>query len=346
MVDRLAEKFSERKKAANRLCLALTIAAQREPNNAKRQELYALIQRIHLCNHPENLWKATGAINYDTGEEYTASGTFWNCGSKLCSNCLAERSRRNRKRLREAINSVEFLPREKLKFLTFTISNPGLDLLATREIINRAWALFRKRKLCVSLFRGGSKSEEFTVTENGFHYHLHVLVISKWFLYQELRRVWTECVEKAFADAKVPFEVNTKDGLLICKFKDVTSTERSIQEVCKYVTKSDSWVKMHVQSLTDVALVRRWFRMFELFGCLSDRQSVREERESIVHTSSLSDGESPSPRRYWRDFVNQFDDLQYLTELRIEFAEAKQYRLEQLRRRWPEAIIDRLELPD
>jgi hypothetical protein len=44
------------------------------------------------------------------------------------------------------------------------------------------------------------------------------------------------------------------------------STADALKEVLKYVTKSDSWLKLPDAHLVEVASVRRWSRMFELLG--------------------------------------------------------------------------------
>jgi len=170
--------------------------------------------------------------------------------------------------------------------------------------------------LCVASFRGGVKSEEFTVTKNGFHYHLHCIFLSKWLLFNEVRRTWTDCVRQAFAEHERPFEVKTSDGMLIIKIKQITPTEASIQEVCKYITKSDSWGKLRSTDFLDIALIPRWFRMFELMGSFAeDSEAVCDASEPIVHTRSLTDGGfEPSPR-YWRIIIKIRRPEYYLRDL-------------------------------
>lgn len=219
--------------------------------------------------------------------------------------------------------------------------NVGLSLLATRDIADRAWTLLRKRSLFASLFRGGAKSEEFTVTSIGFHYHYHLLTIGKWFLYQELRRTWTDCVRQAFADAGQPFEVNTADGLLIVKVQRVDNIEKAVQEVCKYITKSDSWTKMRPSDIGDIGLVPRWFRMFELFGSFSDREAkalVASEGAAaappIVHTRALTDGPAVASQEYWRFYAERWPPERYRERLLYEFDRAKAHRITQLTHQW------------
>lgn len=300
---------------------------------SKSLEIFALARRIEACGHKSNVFIASGVPSQFADNTYDTIGTFWQCGSKLCPSCLARHAQRNRRKLRDALSQQTPRKGERLYFATFTVTNFGGSLTVTRDIVNHAWSMFRKRQLCVSLIRGGSKSEEFTVTANGFHYHLHCLFLSQWLLFQEVRRIWTECVTTAFAEAGVPLEINTSDGMLIVKIKPVTSRERSIQEVCKYVTKSDSWRKMPVTDLAEIALVRRWHRMFELFGSFAPREchtvadtSSTAPRQRIVHTVDITDGSDRPISSYWRDKLAYHGKEWFLEHLKYQL-EASQRNL-------------------
>src|SRR6185312_11206164 len=117
--------------------------------------------RIARCADSHNLWFV------DAPESGWLFGRFWKCRSKLCSYCLANESRRRRQCLREALFAYEPSSRaNQWRFLTLTIENPETSIAATREIVNRAWSLFRKRA-CFAAVKAGCKSEEFTLTARG-----------------------------------------------------------------------------------------------------------------------------------------------------------------------------------
>ncbi len=145
-----------------------------------------------------------------------------------------------------------------------------LSLVSTTKIFYKAWTLFRKRKYFIENIRGAAKGEEFTFTENGYHYHAHLLCISKFLRFQEFRNEWTNCVRKAFEEYDTSFDVNTKDGLLNVVIKKVTSSKKglkdAIQQVCKYLTKSGSWEKIPEKDLVEIASKKRAWRMFEFIG--------------------------------------------------------------------------------
>lgn len=296
-----------------------------------RPELTALSHRIELCSSDENQWLAPATPSEFTNGYFTPIGRLWRCNSKLCPDCVAKKATENRRVLRAVIAAQPKLLGHRWYFATFTIPNPDLSLLETRSIVDRAWSLFRKRSLCVSLIRGGAKSEEFTVTPNGFHYHLHTLFHSKFLHFNSVRAIWTDCVEQAFIDHDRGdmFTVNNADNMLRVVIKPVEPNERCVQELSKYITKSDSWKKLRSIDLHEIALIRRWCRMFEVFG------SFRGSGPPIVHTPSVNDGCSePSLSNHWRDRANR--DLEfYLYELDRKFDTETAFNVEIIRRKYP-----------
>lgn len=333
------ERELERASMSQSVITELGIASL-HTTSEKQDELKALAGRIYLCNHPSNNWRVSQAYDNDDREPSDAVGRFWRCNSKLCQSCLARQSRLTRRKVNEAISFQTPKSNEKYYFLTFTIPNPDLTLLETRSIVNYAWSLFRKRSLCVALIRGGVKSEEFTVTKHGFHYHLHVLVLSKWLYYQAIRSIWTECVEKSFEQHERPFECNNADGMLSVKIKPIVPSFRAVNEVCKYITKCDSWSKIKRSDLIEVALIRRWCRMFELFGSFRESENPnREAVQPIVHTRSLSDGSSEPSHKYWRDQLLKISVDIYLLNLEAELDRQREFGMNELRKTYPGKTI-------
>lgn len=345
MQTNLASKVDARYEQA-RLTTDALAAAKSTVSPKYHDEIDALRLRLLACNNPMNWFVADEAVNYETGEVYQAHGTLWNCNSKLCTNCVARRSAAKRRQVREALQRQEMTKGERFYFVTYTIKNPNLSLAATRALVNRAWCLFRKRSLCVDLIRGGVKSEEFTLTRNGYHYHLHCIYRSRWLLYGELRRTWTECVATAFEEAELELLLDSPTHTLSVNFQMIYHFDRAVNEVCKYITKSDSWAKLRPDQLAEVALVRRWHRMFEMFGSFSNRGEIDEQSEvdddstlGYLDTTPLSDGsESPSPR-YWRDILAGTTLANYKLILFAEIEQARDFRTRQIAFRWPQATV-------
>lgn len=241
--------------------------------------------RIARCADDHNIWFVQDP---DRGWIH---GRFWKCSSKLCSFCISCESRRRRRSLFEAIEHLAAGPR-KWHFATFTIENPSASIITTRNIVNEAWSKFRKRAVFAEV-RAAAKSEEFTITPKGFHYHIHTLIDTKRIDYQAWRRHWTECVEASDGASRNLYGFQTIDGYLIINVKPVRNPRDIVQELGKYITKSTSFRDLSRETLNELASVKRWNRMFELLGDL--RNQKRGERgakpeRAIVHTKRISDG--------------------------------------------------------
>ena len=319
-------------------------------------ELAILAHRIDACNDEANHWLAEDLHN-DDGELYDGGGKFWSCGSKLCPSCLAKQARRNRRRAREAVSKQKCGPGEYLHFVTFTMPTPETSLLETRSIMNRAWSLLRKRSYFKRLVAGGIKSEEFTVNRKGFHYHQHQLIKSGYISFAKLKSEWTECLQRAHAEANVPITFATSDKLAVVNVQRVKSAESAINELCKYITKSDSWSKIRSEDLLDIARIRRFPRMFEMYGsfALLDSRSVRSRAslevstakgiedvniQAILDTQSISDGELFEPN--WRGRVRRRGASEYLAELHQRITECTDIRKNQLKRKYHAASFKQI----
>jgi hypothetical protein len=302
---------------------ALALRDALRQGKVKDEESWGLCYRIWTCSDRENHWVGDDLHNTETGELYAGNGNLWSCGSKLCPSCVAKASNRSRKELQLALKNRKLMTGEMYQFITLTIPNPNLSLIQTRIIIDRIWTLFRKRDYFKQKIRGGSKSEEFTLTANGYHYHYHLLCVTRFLNFNEFRRVWTECIKTAFREFNLPCEFKTNDKLAMVKIKRLSSSVNglrgAIQEVCKYVTKSDNWEKLPQKDLIEIASIKRFWRMFEIFGSFKTQRNTNLVLDSpnvfityliaklvfeilksiesgtpfaIVHTKQISDGEN------------------------------------------------------
>jgi hypothetical protein len=254
----------------------LRLAAILTDKKPARELIHAHALRLEYCASEQNL-----LIN--AGRPVRA----WRCNSKLCDYCVARQSYKNRARLRNALNQQRIPTGSNLNFITLTIKNPTLGPTATRALLEATWRKFTKTRTFADLFRGGSKSEEFTVTSNGFHFHLHLLAVTKYIHFNELRRRWTECYIAAYRDIyNDDPAINTADGRLLIKVLRVTERENAIAEVTKYVTKTFTLGRLDHKALAQIALIQRWHRSFELFGSFR----VDKEEKTILDNKDLSAG--------------------------------------------------------
>lgn len=317
-----------------------------------RKELHALAHRLHFCNQPRNTWLGSDIHNSETGELFEGFGRYWHCGSKLCSYCLRLNAKRNRLTLRTAIEAQKLHVGEHYRFITLTLPNLGLDLPATRKIVNRAWALLRKRQLFVRCVVGGAKAEEFTRTSRGFHYHLHLLTRSKSINAQALRSDWTECVIAAYADTPHEFHAPTKDGLLIVNIKIVHNLRQVSNEVCKYVTKANTWWDIPTGDLIKIALIPQWHRMFEVFGTFRkidrdklDRQ-MRDPSDEYTRKGLWEDTDQlHEARNHWRILIRHMSLAKYVARLQTEIDYTIARRTKVLQLKFPWATLTTLEDP-
>jgi hypothetical protein len=257
--------------------------------------------------------------------------------------------------------------------------------------------------------RGGFKNCEFTYTENSvYHYHTHGLFVAKSSIgrdkFYEIRRHWTKALQFAFKKFGVEWECRTGNknfipalySFLLSKPKmslflnaqnttkffgladvnvvkvDWKNREKTISELCKYVTKSDSWSKIPIDQLETVVAVPRLWRMFESFGVC--RQTAHELDKNRVKTPEYSGSDDPiestnqgvnsngdayiyqknlNVRRFlpsklkrrvpWRIRVREIPFRQYKMELDEEVRAAQRFRRFQLKKRFQFAKFQTLD---
>jgi hypothetical protein len=248
--------------------------------------------RLRVCGSPSNVWRGEDLHNED-GECFEGVGTLWHCGQVICPSCLSERRRRMRRRVREGLSRVVSSGDSRWRFITLTAPNlPGVPLVKMCGIFNRAWSLFRKRGWWVGKIRAAVKGMEFTLGDekklkaqgrewdfetDGYNIHLHVMVLSGWIPWKELGEEWTACLKKALREAGCSDSINTSHGRAVVDVRLVVDKKRNrsgntiteagaVEEVCKYLTKVESWLEVPDEQLLEIAGVGRWGRMIELLG--------------------------------------------------------------------------------
>lgn len=290
---------------------ALATQLERSANPTVRNTAW----RLSRCSDAVNCWLVNAP------ESGWLHGRFWKCRSKLCSYCLSDESRRRRKKLRDLLNAYDGCRDwTKWRFLTLTIENPSASISTTRDIVNAAWAKLRKRA-CFAAVEAGCKSEEFTLTKLGFHYHIHALLhFSKRPNYQLVRHDWTECVETSGGKSQRLFGYDTIDGYLIAQFKAIDRPAAIANELCKYITKSKDFNTLSNAAIAELAETERWHRMFEVLGKLRQPKPSSSAHStpsrSIVHTKRLSDGQHSDRQHFEQKRADQryyaIDQLEHL----------------------------------
>jgi hypothetical protein len=153
---------------------------------------------------------------------------------------------------------------------------------------------------------------------------------------------------------------------------DWKNRENTINELCKYVTKNESWSKIPIDQLEAVVAVPRFWRMFESFGVCrqtareldkirvkipensehddqfeSTNQGVNSNGDAYIYQKNLNDRRflsSKLKRRVpWRIRVNEIPFQQYKIELDEEVRAAQRFRRFQLQKRFQFATFQTLD---
>jgi hypothetical protein len=256
----------------------------------------------------------------------------------------------------------------------------------------------KKRNWFQRTIRGGFKNAEFTINRfNSYHYHLHALIIAKSSIqrenFLEIRRQWTKALQYAFQFHGISWECRTGNKNFIpalwsflwskplvslflnahhqTKFfglanvnvvkVDYSNREKTINELCKYVTKNDSWSKIPVEQIEEIVEVPRFWRMFESFGVCRETAREMKKPASSLALAENSTGETPHSdenindeayiytkdvinrrnfqierkrRVPWRIRVREIPLWQYKIELANEIEEVQRFRRRQLRKKY------------
>ncbi len=324
--------------------------------------------RLRVCGSPSNVWRGEDLHNED-GECFDGVGTLWHCGQVICPSCLCERRRRMRRRVREGLSRPVAKGDSRWRFITLTApSLPGVPLVKMCGIFGRAWSLLRKRGWWVGKIRAAVKGIEFTLGDekklkaqgrewdfetDGYNVHLHVLVLSGWIAWKELGEEWTACLKKALREADCSDEINTSHGRAVVDVRLVVDKKRNksgntitevgaVEEVCKYVTKVESWLEVPDAQLLEIAGVGRWGRMVELLGeCRAPRpvesslsapseQLQADELPAILNTLHEARGDlDESLKQVYKDSLVELEAARgTLFEIQVRVSVAKRLRRE------------------
>lgn len=345
---------------------------------------FVLAQRIKKCASPSNRYTAKD-LNNQSGECFDGFGNLFPCGAKLCYSCMAKAARRNKKIAEEALKIIKlerksYLPfsskkkvveQQRLRMITLTMPKVFLSCVESTELVIRAFDLFRKLKFTETYFAGYIKTIEFTTREDdSYHSHIHLLAACFFIPETTIKRLWRRCVQTAFIEKGLDWRAATKNlgdaDKLNVNLELTDSNERSLIEVCKYLTKSESWENIPASHLLEIANIKRWRRMFELSGCFkraaqlikaknevikqAQREAAHAENRNYLDTKCISAAESlpenseseakfTAKKENWRDRVKKLGVDAYLTILERQIEITQRTRKELLAEKYPLATF-------
>lgn len=300
-------------------------------------------RRLSLCGAPENIYLASEMNNCGTGELFDGVGNLYSCNLPYCPNCRVQKSRSHKKRIRQGLEGIKILVGQRWRFVTLTApSVPNRSLLESLAVVNRAWGLFRKRKVFVESVAGYFKNLEFTVNVKSRvpHVHLHGLFLSKFLRRDDVRRVWTDCILRAWSERGVTLKIKTSDNLCLVDIREIrakenhSSLEAAILECGKYAAKGADWMRLSDRDLSDIASLDRFPRMFEAGGNLSNRNI-----SPSLDKQYLSDGEKKQQTEFGSKALNYADLICCLT---LKARVVRQFRKAQLVGQHPVAVFKTL----
>jgi hypothetical protein len=335
--------------------------------------------RIGKCSLKTNHYLATNLFDKN-GECFDGYGSFWGCNSKFCQPCQKRAASGNQKSARQAIENTrmrkrvkhfcwaknkQITERERLRTIVLTMPKIKAACLLSLEILQRAWSLLRKRDLWRDYVTACVKSHEFTVrVDDSYHAHSH-LIVGGFFIPEHLLKAeWKYCVEKAFIEFGFDYAALTEhlvdSDKLNVQIKLVHSLDKALKEVCKYMTKNESWSQIPAVHLLELANVKRFPRMFDMGGRFRDTAKRFNKRAALikarrkakadeakcdqyyVQTNGISDGEQkqiiqPTRKRKknWRDRVGFLGSEVYLLLLDKEISKTVEVRKAFLAKKYP-----------
>jgi hypothetical protein len=284
---------------------ALSFAAIGE-NDAESEAVADLIEE---SANDENIFVAE---DIDFIDAQTGNQTFidvygsLNVVSSRCNPAyLRTSSARGRKRIKIALARVKPQSGEKLRFIVLTQPDMfGFDFVGGYGLLSGAKIRLKNHPYFKKNFRGGVTSDEFTLgAENThFHFHTNILGYTKWIDFDELRRVWTDCLRKTARDMGRELKVNTKDGLVNVYIKDVKAKVRdfdkeitldsAITECVKYVVKGNDFAKISTEFICQVEKTLYGKRLVETFGEANKRKGkakANNERQYLDKNDTIQD---------------------------------------------------------
>jgi hypothetical protein len=274
------------------------------------------------CVADENLYVGFGMTNKD-GEVFTGRGNLVGTSSRLDRFYLQKQARTGRGDIARYLSKVKLQTGEQWRFLTLTMPKlKGRRFALVMKVYDDAFKILRDSAYWKKRVRAGTKSKEFTLgeewqrerrpwtlDEDGFHIHAHLIVASKWLenrktnettgekYHREFAENWKKALVKSAQKHRVVLEFNTDDGLPIVdvrliKNKATNSGEISltdaIAETAKYITKPTSMEHLPIEQIMEITNYLKGKRMIEPLGEANERKGKVKPEGAVVESDSDS----------------------------------------------------------
>lgn len=315
---------------------------------------------------PQNIYYSEDQVNFETGELFDGYGVLV---SGLCTRVspayLSASARRSRKRIKAKIAEAKPLSGQEWYFLTLTLPYLRADVETVMEVLDRALETFKKRSLWRNNVDLAFLAEEMTIgaetrpINTHYHIHAHILMLSKRIDQWRLGDLWTDCVERACAKIGVecPPITNLQSNRLITDIRDVRkyarqkqmSMDDAVAELCKYTTKGSEYEKVPPREIVEIEKALHNRKMIKTYENErhKDRKALAKDTSldtqcitDAIDTKRLLDKAIEKTRR--RESLAQMGARliaegrvdEWKEMLRLVFASRREFRIDQLTRRY------------
>ena len=323
----------------------------------------------------QNIYHSEDQINYETGEVFEGYSVLVN---GLCSRVspayLSASARRSRKRIRAKIAETKPLVGQHWRFMTLTLPYLKTDVATVMKVLDEALTKFKKNRVVwIKNVAGAFLAEEMTIgaetrlTSTHFNIHVHILMLGKYIEQRAIANLWTDCVERACSKFGVEFIMtNLETNRLITDVRDVRkyadskqmTMDKAIEELCKYTTKSSEYDKVPIGEIILIEEALRNRQMVKTYGCFNNQKGKGKGKDSAKDTSldtkCITDAidnkrllykaiqktrkretlAQMGARLIAQGRRSEFKDL-----LAVEFENRREFRTDQLARRYPHATF-------
>jgi hypothetical protein len=362
------ERAAHRRDLTFEIAEALSWAALGEDD----AETQAVADLMIQSAQDENIFIAEGldCIDGDTGETkfYDAFGSLNVVSSRCNPAYLKASSARARKRIKVALARIKPQSGEYLRYIVLTQPDMfGFDFDSGYQLLRGAEVRLKNHPFFKANFRGGVFSDEFTLgaEKTHFHFHTNILAYAKYLDFDELRRVWTDCLHYSARELGRELKVNTEDGYAdigINRVKSKMDFEKkevtldyAITETVKYVVKGSDFSKIPTEFICQVEKALYGKRLVETFGEANLRKG-KEKKDPADETSYLdkhrtvqeiSENDLPDINKIKTETLRQRGSRlikegrrdEWLREISEVFKRRREYRKIQLAQRYKNAIF-------
>ena len=326
-----------------------------------------------------NIYHSEDQVNYETGEVFNGYGVI---ATGLCARVspayLSASARRTRKRIKSKIAETKRLVGQDWRFMTLTLPYLKTDVATVMKVLDRAMRkLKQNRAVWIRNVGGAFIAEEMTIgaesrsSNTHFHIHVHILMLGKHIKHQLIADVWTDCVERACSEFGVEFTMtNLENNRLIIDLQDVrnyadakqVTMDKAIEELCKYTTKGSEYEKVSTGEIIEIQKALHKRQMVKTYGCFNNQKgkgkSGNAAKDTSLDTQCITDAvdnfkllnavirkteKRKSLAQIGADFIAQGRDAEFKELLAVEFENRREFRADQLARKYPHATFRTLD---